>query len=97
MCFIRRFSQDTGRDRNLDSMVVVACVIHGFQLATQCSLDTMPVRHALGWIGLQHKEPKLDMAKRVISGPLFKETWVELDAEVRAAEDDRRGVHEEGI
>lgn len=28
------------------------------------------------------------MAKRVISGPLFKESWVELDAEVRAAEDD---------
>jgi len=46
---------------------------------------------------LQHKEPKLDMAKRVISGPLFKETWVELDAEVRAAEDARRGVHEEGM
>lgn len=28
------------------------------------------------------KEPKLDMAKRVISGPLFPESWVELDAEV---------------
>ncbi|CAM9269568.1 unnamed protein product [Ectocarpus sp. 6 AP-2014] len=37
----------------------------------------------------QHKEPKLDMAKRVISGPLFEESWVELDAEVRAAEDAR--------
>lgn len=29
------------------------------------------------------------MAKRVISGPLFEESWVELDAEVRAAEDSR--------
>lgn len=29
------------------------------------------------------------MAKRVISGPLFEESWVELDAEVRAAEDAR--------
>ena len=37
----------------------------------------------------QHKEPKLDMAKRVISGPLFEESWVELDAEVRASEDSR--------
>ena len=26
-----------------------------------------------------HKEPKVSMAKRVISGPLFKESWVELD------------------
>ncbi|CAM9782813.1 unnamed protein product, partial [Laminaria digitata] len=39
----------------------------------------------------QHKEPKLDMAKRVISGPLFKESWVELDAEVRAVEEARLG------
>lgn len=35
---------------------------------------------------LQHKEPKLDMAKRVISGALFEESWVELDAEVREVE-----------
>ena len=28
-----------------------------------------------------HKEPKLDMAKRVISGELFPESWEELDAE----------------
>ncbi|MCO5110351.1 MAG: hypothetical protein M9929_05840 [Burkholderiaceae bacterium] len=32
------------------------------------------------------KEPKLDMAKRVISGPLFPESWVQLDAEVAATE-----------
>lgn len=30
-----------------------------------------------------HKEPKLDMARRVVSGPLFNESWVELDEEVR--------------
>lgn len=32
------------------------------------------------------KEPKLDMARRIISGPLFKESWMELDEEVRALE-----------
>ena len=30
-----------------------------------------------------HKEPKLSMAKRVISGELFHESWDELDEEVR--------------
>jgi UDP-glucose:glycoprotein glucosyltransferase len=34
----------------------------------------------------KHKEPKLDMAKRVIDGPLFKESWVELDEMVSDAE-----------
>lgn len=33
-----------------------------------------------------HKEPKVSMAKRVISGPLFKESWEELDAEVEMYE-----------
>lgn len=32
-----------------------------------------------------HKEPKLDMAKRVISGELFPEDWVELDQEIQQA------------
>jgi UDP-glucose:glycoprotein glucosyltransferase len=31
-----------------------------------------------------HKEPKVSMAKRVISGGLFNESWVELDAEVES-------------
>lgn len=35
-----------------------------------------------------HKEPKVSMAKRIISGPLFNESWVELDAEVEAYEKD---------
>ncbi|KAL7540042.1 hypothetical protein ACHAXR_009809 [Thalassiosira sp. AJA248-18] len=30
----------------------------------------------------QHKEPKISMAKRIISGDLFDESWEELDAEV---------------
>lgn len=34
------------------------------------------------------------MAKRVISGPLFKESWVELDNEVREVEA-RRERHQE--
>ena len=33
-----------------------------------------------------HKEPKVSMAKRVISGSLFEESWVELDAEVERYE-----------
>lgn len=33
-----------------------------------------------------HKEPKKSMAIRVISGPLFNESWVELDAEVEGYE-----------
>jgi len=31
-----------------------------------------------------HKEPKLDMARRIISGKLFNESWIELDDEIRA-------------
>jgi UDP-glucose:glycoprotein glucosyltransferase len=34
----------------------------------------------------KHKEPKLDMAKRVISGELFEESWLELDGEIREAQ-----------
>lgn len=44
----------------------------------------------------QHKEPKLDMAKRVISGPLFEESWVELDGEVRAFEESRSSLEAGG-
>ena len=34
-----------------------------------------------------HKEPKLDMARRVINGPpLFNESWIELDEEVARVE-----------
>ena len=34
-----------------------------------------------------HKEPKLDMAKRVISGPLFNQSWISLDEEIHHFED----------
>ncbi|CCI43606.1 unnamed protein product [Albugo candida] len=34
----------------------------------------------------KEKEPKLDMAKRVISGHLFQESWIELDQEIREGE-----------
>ena len=33
-----------------------------------------------------HKEPKLDMAKRVISGDLFIHSWVSMDEEIHAFE-----------
>ncbi|KAG7352641.1 glycosyl transferase family protein [Nitzschia inconspicua] len=33
-----------------------------------------------------HKEPKVSMAKRIISGELFQESWIELDAEVEKYE-----------
>jgi hypothetical protein len=32
------------------------------------------------------QEPKLDMARRVVSGPLFNEAWVQLDDEIAAYE-----------
>lgn len=32
----------------------------------------------------RYKEPKLDMARRVINGSLFPETWDELDAVANA-------------
>lgn len=35
-----------------------------------------------------HKEPKVSMAKRVINGDLFEESWVELDAEVKQYEEE---------
>ncbi|KAG7382824.1 UDP-glucose:glycoprotein glucosyltransferase 2 [Phytophthora pseudosyringae] len=34
----------------------------------------------------KHKEPKLDMAKRVIAGEYFNESWIELDREIKDAE-----------
>ncbi|KAE9044692.1 UDP-glucose:glycoprotein glucosyltransferase [Phytophthora rubi] len=34
----------------------------------------------------KHKEPKLDMAKRVVAGELFNESWIELDQEIKDAE-----------
>jgi UDP-glucose:glycoprotein glucosyltransferase len=38
-----------------------------------------------------YKEPKLDMARRIVSGSLFNESWVELDEEIRKLEV-RRGL-----
>jgi UDP-glucose:glycoprotein glucosyltransferase len=38
----------------------------------------------------EHKEPKVSMAKRIISGNLFNESWIELDAEVERYELDYR-------
>nr|CCA14500.1 UDPglucose:glycoprotein glucosyltransferase putative [Albugo laibachii Nc14] len=34
----------------------------------------------------KEKEPKLEMAKRVISGDLFQESWIQLDQEIRESE-----------
>uniref|UniRef100_A0AAV1UZR4 UDP-glucose:glycoprotein glucosyltransferase n=1 Tax=Peronospora matthiolae TaxID=2874970 RepID=A0AAV1UZR4_9STRA len=34
----------------------------------------------------KHKEPKLDMAKRIIAGELFDESWIELDQEIKDVE-----------
>lgn len=33
-----------------------------------------------------YKEPKLDMARRVISGDLFNQSWVELDNRIHEIE-----------
>jgi UDP-glucose:glycoprotein glucosyltransferase len=40
-----------------------------------------------------HKEPKVSMAKRIISGPLFNESWIELDAEVERYEQEFENLH----
>ena len=32
------------------------------------------------------KEPKLDMARRIVSGPLFEESWVQLDEKITRVE-----------
>mmetsp|Transcript_56656 Transcript_56656/g.137682 ORF Transcript_56656/g.137682 Transcript_56656/m.137682 type:complete len:1847 (+) Transcript_56656:196-5736(+) len=50
-----------------------------------CSLETKPQAKTIDLCNNpQHKEPKLSMAKRIISGELFEESWVELDQEVEA-------------
>jgi len=38
-----------------------------------------------------HKEPKVLMAKRIIDGDLFEESWIELDAEVGKYENEAGG------
>lgn len=40
-----------------------------------------------------HKEPKLDMAKRVISGELFERNWVSLDDEIHEFENSILSEH----
>lgn len=37
-----------------------------------------------------YKEPKLDMARRIVSGSLFNESWVELDEEIRRLEESKK-------
>lgn len=50
-----------------------------------CSDDSKPTAKTIDLCNNPlHKEPKLNMAKRVISGELFPESWVELD---RAADE----------
>ena len=50
-----------------------------------CSLETKSQAKTIDLCNNpQHKEPKLSMAKRIISGELFEESWVELDQEVEA-------------
>lgn len=43
-----------------------------------------------------HKEPKLDMARRVIAGDLFQESWVELDATIHQLEEEAAAAVESG-
>jgi UDP-glucose:glycoprotein glucosyltransferase len=54
---------------------------------TWCSDETKPDAKTIDLCNNPlHKEPKVSMAKRVISGELFPESWVELDAEVEMYE-----------
>jgi len=52
-----------------------------------CSDETKPAAKTIDLCNNPlHKEPKLSMAKRVISGELFEESWEELDLEVKKYE-----------
>lgn len=54
---------------------------------TWCSDETKPDAKTIDLCNNPlHKEPKVSMAKRIISGELFEESWVELDAEVELYE-----------
>eukprot|EP00934_Nitzschia_sp_Nitz4_P006424 Nitzschia sp. Nitz4//scaffold255_size41878//2185//7104//NITZ4_007399-RA/size41878-processed-gene-0.17-mRNA-1//-1//CDS//3329544353//6414//frame0 len=54
-----------------------------------CSDETKPKAKTIDLCNNPlHKEPKLSMAKRIISGELFEESWEELDAEVDQYEKD---------
>ena len=48
-----------------------------------CSMETKAASKTIDLCNNPlHKEPKVSMAKRIISGDLFEESWIELDAEV---------------
>jgi hypothetical protein len=52
-----------------------------------CSLETKPDAKTIDLCNNPlHKEPKVSMAKRIISGDLFEESWIELDSEVEQYE-----------
>lgn len=52
---------------------------------TWCSQGTKADAHTIDLCNNpQLKEPKLAMARRIISGPLFEESWDELDAQAKA-------------
>ncbi|KAL3917350.1 MAG: hypothetical protein SGILL_004755, partial [Bacillariaceae sp.] len=52
-----------------------------------CSLETKPDAKTIDLCNNPlHKEPKVSMAKRIISGELFEESWIELDDEVEKYE-----------
>ena len=54
---------------------------------TWCSDDTKAASKTIDLCNNPlHKEPKVSMAKRIISGNLFNESWVELDGEVEMYE-----------
>eukprot|EP00924_Labyrinthula_sp_SR-Ha-C_P013442 maker-scaffold_5-snap-gene-2.42-mRNA-1 protein AED:0.22 eAED:0.24 QI:0/0/0/0.75/1/1/4/0/1515 len=51
-----------------------------------CSLETKPLAKTIDLCNNPlHKEPKLSMAQRVISGGLFNKSWTEMDNEIEAA------------
>ena len=52
-----------------------------------CSMETKKTAKTIDLCNNPlHKEPKLDMAKRVISGDLFTQSWVSMDEEIHAFE-----------
>ena len=58
-----------------------------------CSMETKPASKTIDLCNNPlHKEPKLEMAKRVINGTLFKESWTEIDDKITAFLDQLNSV-----
>lgn len=66
------------------------CSMESKKDAKTIDLCNNPLHKVIVLDGSNEQEPKLDMAKRVISGPLFKENWVTLDEDIHSFEESNK-------